>query len=126
MFSLLGIIDGAIKLATGIFTKKMDVDLEKYKVKGQVDVEALRQDTEIIKARAELAQATKDDNTTKWGKRLFVYPVGVWFALVVYVSCFMHHPWFKDYVWEIAALPKNLDYITYAIIAYLFVTAWKK
>lgn len=103
--------------------KKQDVVLEKYKVDGVVKVDLIRQDTEVVKARVDLAKAMKDDPATRWGKRFFIYPVGVWFAAIVYY-CILH-PYFPQ-ILPVLALPPQLDYIPYAVIAYLFVTAWKK
>lgn len=111
---------------TSYTNKKMDTNLEKYRVDGQVNTEAMKQDTAIIQARTELAIVMKDDPVNKWGRRLLIYPTGIWFSLITYRSCFMEHPWLSEYTWTIKAMPSNLDYIPYAVVAYLLVTAWKK
>jgi len=119
------IVSGVISPLAQAYNKAQDVSLEKYRVDGTVNVEAMRQDTEIIRARVDLAKAMKDDPTTRWGRRLFIYPVGIWFALIVYDSAFRGLlP--SELTWRVLALPGNLDYIPYAIVAYLFVSAWKK
>lgn len=126
MFSFLSLIPFVGKLfdsVTAYLNKKQDVALEKYKVDGTVNVELMQQDTAVIQARVDLAKVMKDDVTTKWGHRLFIYPTGAWYTGIV-VYCFLH-PYFPN-VLPILALPGQLDYIPYAIIAYLFVTAWKK
>lgn len=115
------------QIFTGVFTwlnKREDVTLEKYKIDGKVDVEAMRQDTAIIAVRARLAEAMKDDPAGKYGRWLFIVPTGVYFTLVVYDSCFRMA--FEGYTWRILALPQSVEYIPYAVVAYLFVTAWKK
>lgn len=117
-------IKAALDLIGSIINKAQDVSLEKYKVNGTVNVEAMRTDLSIIQARAEVAKATYDDPVNRWGRRLFIYPVGLWFTLIILDSCFRNL--LPDYTWRILALPPNLDYIPYAVIAYLFVTAWKK
>lgn len=121
--SLIPIVGKAFDAWSAHDQKKQDVVLEKYKVDGSVNVELMRQDTEVIKARADLAKVMKDDPTTRWGHRLFIYPVGVWFSAIV--SYCILHPYFPN-ILPVLALPKQLDYVPYAVIAYLFVTAWKK
>lgn len=117
IFSLLSFLPNLI---TGLFTwlnKKEDTILEKYKVDGKVDVE-------VIKARAILTAAMKDDPASKFGRWFFIVPTGLYFSLIVYDSCFRSI--FEDYTWRILALPQSVEYVPYAVIAYLFVTAWKK
>lgn len=126
MFSFLSaipIIGKVIDALAAYAAKKQDVALEKYKVDGTVNVQAMQEDTRIIQARVDLAKVMKDDSTTKWGHRLFIYPVGVWFTLIVAYCIF--HPYFGWFL-PVLALPNNLLYIPYAVIAYLFATAWKK
>jgi hypothetical protein len=116
---------GLVKEGLAFLNKKQDVALEKYKVDGQVNVSAMVQDTEIIKARAALAAALKDDPVVRWGRRFFIYPIGVWFTLICYDSAFRRLlP--AGWTWEVLALPQNLNYIPYAVVAFLFVSAWKK
>lgn len=123
LLGLVPFVGKALDAWSAYANKKQDVALEKYKVDGTVNVQAIQADTEIIKARASLAAAMKDDPVNKWGRRFFIYPVGVWFTLIVGDSIF--HKAF-NYTYRVEALPTNLDYIPYAIVAYLFVSAWKK
>lgn len=127
MFSWLSAIPLVGKIldtATAWFTKAKDTELGKYTIDGTVNVEAMRQDTEIIRARVDLAKVMKDDPATKAGHWLIILPVGLWFTSIVYYSMF--HTLIPDWTWVILALPHNLEYIPYAVIAYLFVTAWKR
>lgn len=110
---------------TNYTNKKMDSAVEKYKVDGTVDVEAMRQDTEIIKARTNLAIEMKGDPASKLGRYFFIFPTGIWFSLITYRSIMQDSPW-AEYSWVIKAYPGNLEYIPYAVIAYLFVTSFKK
>ncbi len=124
LLSLLPGIGDVAKGVTDYLNKKQDTALEKYKVDGVVNTEAMRQDTEVIKARADLAKATAGDPVNRWGRRLFVYPTGVWYTVILYDSTF--RALLPDWAtWRPLAIPSNLDYIPYAIIAYLFVTAWR-
>lgn len=108
------------------FTRRVDADVEKYKVKGEIDKEALRQDTEIIKARADLAKARSDSTTDAVGRALLIYPVGIWFSLIIFDSIFRMNSFMSQFTWRILDLPKGLQYIPYAAVAYLLVTNWKQ
>ena len=103
--------------------KKQDVVLEKYKVDGTVNAELIRSDVEVIKARVDLAKARSNDTVDRWGRRLLIYPTGVWFSAIV-GYCLLH-PYFPG-ILSVLALPPNLEYIPYAVVAYLLVTAFKK
>lgn len=119
-----GLGEGIFTPLASIFNKKTDASIEKYKVDGQLNLEAMKQDTQIIQARADLAKAMKDDPTTKAGRMFFVYPVGIWFGLII-GYCIVQ-PYFPGYIKPVLAIPGNLEYIPYAVVAYLFVSAWKK
>jgi hypothetical protein len=123
LLSLIPFVGKAVDAWAAHDQKKQDVVLEKYKVDGTVNVEVMRQDTEVIKARATLAAVMKDDPVNRWGRRFFIYPIGTWFAAIVYYCIF--HPYFPE-ILPVLALPTQLDYIPYAVVAYLFVSAWKK
>jgi hypothetical protein len=104
--------------------KREDTALGKYKVDGEVSVEAMKTDIEVIKARTALAEALKDDPTMKWGRRLFIYPTGVWYTSII-IYCVFHNR-LPDYTWKILALPPSIEYIPAAVVAFLLVTAWRK
>lgn len=122
--SFIPILGKVFDVASAYLSKKQDVDLEKYKVKGAVDTEAMRQDTEIIKARTELAIATKEDPVNRWGRRLLVYPVGAWVAAISYYCIF--HNLIPSYTWVILDYPSGLSYLPLAVVGYLLVTVIKK
>src|SRR5688572_8293673 len=124
--SAIPIVGKAFDAVSSYYNKKQDVDLEKYKVKGQIDIASVNADVAIIQARAELAKAMKDDPVNKWGRRLVLYPTGLWYALIVWDSVARNNSLLEAYRWEILALPSNLDYIPYAVIAYLFVTSFRR
>lgn len=122
ILSLANLLPNIISGVFGYLNKKEDSSLEKYRVDGVVNVEAMRQDTAIIQARAELAKAMKDDPSTKIGRWLIIIPTGLWYSAII-VYCIFHNA-FPEYTWQILALPPNLNYIPYAVVAYLLVTAW--
>ncbi len=117
-------IAGIINVIGKFLTKSQDVDLEKYKVDGQVDIVAMQTDTAIIKARADLIKAMKDDPATKAGRWFFIVPTGIYFTLIIYDSCFRDV--FPDQTWRILALPDHIQYIPYAVVAYLFALAFNR
>jgi hypothetical protein len=118
MWTILKTVLGFIPAVFEYLNKKQDIDLEKYKVDGTVDVS-------IIQAQAQLQAVLKDDPVLRWGRRFFIYPVGVWWTLVVYDSCFREL--LPDWMtWRVLALPPNLEYIVYAITGFLFLHAWRK
>lgn len=107
------------------FNKKQEVDLEKYKVKGNIDIEAMKQDTAIIQARVDLAKVMKGDPATNLGRLLILAPVGIYMSVQFYYLAFWNL--LPDYlVWEPLDIPDKLQYIPYAAIAYLFATSFKR
>lgn len=113
------VVGKAFDAFTSYTNKKMDTELEKVRVNGQVDVS-------VIEARAKLAAELKEDPTIKWGRRLLIYPTGVWYALITWRSIAMENPTLEPYSWVIKSLPPSLDYIPYAVVAFCLVTAWRK
>lgn len=113
----------AMDAFTNYTNKKMDTNLEKYRVDGQVNTEAMKQDTEIIKARTELAIVMKDDPVNRWGRRLFIYPTGLFYCGVIWDSTGFLRAFYHLGMLE---LPGWMAYMPHAVIAYLFITAWKK
>lgn len=116
-------IGKAMDAFTNYTNKKMDTNLEKYRVDGTVNVETMRQDTEIIKARTELAIVMKDDPATKIGRWFFIVPTGLFYCGVVWDSTGVLRHWFPLGMLE---LPGWMQYMPHAVVAYLLVTAWKK
>lgn len=105
--------------------KREDTELEKYKVKGEVDKEALKQDTEIIKARADLAKARSDSKTDSVGRALLVWPTGIWFSFIVYHTLLVKNSFWGQFAWEIPDLPPSVQYVPLAVVGYLLATNWK-
>lgn len=108
---------------TNFTNKKMDTALEKYKEDGTVNIEAMKQDTAIIQARTNLAIVMKDDPATKYGRWFFIVPTGLFYIGVIWDSTGLLRDFHKLNMLE---LPVWMQYMPYAVIAYLFVSAWKK
>lgn len=118
ILDILNIVPSIIDLGKTWINKKADVELEKYKVNGVFDVT-------LIQARAAVAAARAADTVDRWGRRLIVYPTGVWYTLIVADSCFRNAlP--ADWTWRILALPPDLAYIPYAVVGYLLLSVAKR
>ena len=111
------VIAGVLSPLSSWLNKREHVSLEKYKVDGKVDVEAVKAAVEALKARRDLHM----EYSKYIGFRVVMYgfmvPLAVWWnAIIAY--CILH-PWFPW--WEkVLALPDNLQYISAGIIAFLF------
>lgn len=118
---LLNLIPNILGLGKDLFAylnKKQDVDLEKYKVDGQLDITT-------VQARGMVAAARAADTVDRWGRRLIIYPTGIWYALIVYDSVF--RKLLPDaFTWRILDLPPGLQYIPYAVVGYLLITVVKR
>lgn len=118
------LIQNGMSFVKDVFVKKIDADVEKYRVKGQIDVKAIEADTAIIQARAKLAEAMKDDPGTQVARFWIMVPASIYFGITFYYHAFANLlP--SVFVWKPIELPSSLDYVVYGIIAYLFVTAWR-
>lgn len=122
--SAIPVVGKAIDAFTAYFNKRQDVDLEKYKVKGNIDIKAIEADVAIIQARAKLAEAMKDDPGTKVARVWIMIPASVYFGISFYYHAFVDLlP--GVFIWKPMELPASLEYVVYGIIGYLFVTAWR-
>lgn len=122
--SAIPVVGKAIDAITAYFNKKQDVDLEKYRVKGNIDIKAVEADVAIIQARAKLAEAIKDDPATKVARFWVMLPASVYFGVTFYYLTFKNLlP--PAFIWQPIELPPSLNYVVYGIIGYLFVTAWR-
>lgn len=113
-----GFTEGLVAPITALLTKKEEVKLEKYRVDGNYDVEALKRDLEATKVFVELQKTNREDPTIRWGRLLFIIPTGIWYSAIVWY-CILRKP-FLDDSWQVLALPPNLEYIPLAVIALLF------
>lgn len=106
---ILGVV---IKPITDLFAKKLDVDLEKYRVDGKLDEARLQ-----ASMTAWANMTTLGDRGMRW---LFVYPLGAWWTAII-IDC-IGRPFFK-WEWHVLALPETLMPWAAGIIAFLFLTS---
>ncbi len=117
------VVGKVVDAFTNYTNKRMDTDLEKYRVKGSIDVEAMKQDTEVIKARTNMVQAMKDDPATKSGRYYFIHGTGIYYIATLWDSFTFTRQLFTIGVLE---LPKWMQYMPYAVIVYLFAVSLKE
>jgi hypothetical protein len=110
---LLGLIPGIGKIADAFgayYSKKLDVDIEKYKVNGKIDEVRLQ---EAVKA---MSGATVGDRAMRW---LFAYPLGIWWTVALLNSGG------RDYFgwhWSVHSFPL-LETWGWIIVGFLFVAS---
>lgn len=109
------VVGKVVDAFTNYTNKKMDTEVEKLKVNGQVDLG-------VIQARTQLAEVMKDDPATKWGRWFFIIPTGVFYTMTIWDSTKLARSFF---VFGTLEIPAWMQYMPYAVVAYLFVTAWR-
>lgn len=107
-----GVVSPITGMVTAIFTKKEDTKVAEGK-----------QDVQIIESRNRLLETIHGDPAIATGFYLFIVPSGVHYALVIYDSCFRNL--IPDYTWRVLEIPGNMQYIPYAVVAFLFGLAWR-
>lgn len=126
MFSLLSVLPIVGPIIQGIvdaFGKHEDVTLQRQidanKTALGKQVSTDQTDVAIIQARSNVAIAFKDDLGVRLIRDLVMFPVSAWTA------CYYYTITFPDYSWHVATPPDAMQYIPYAVIAFLFATAYR-
>lgn len=127
ILSVIPVIGPIVQGVVDLFKQRADVDLQKTldanKTALGKSTDANKTDVAVLQTRLALALATKDDLGPKLMKDIIMYPVAVWTLLYYYSLTFKGL--IPDHVWEIGVPPESMQYIPYAVIAYLFVTAYR-
>jgi hypothetical protein len=112
-----GISEGVVGPLFSWLNKKEDVSLEKFKVNGVVDVEAVKGHVEALKLRRDVLLEAMKYKGVRFFQYAFMWPLAVWFNLVV-LSCIMK-PIYPT--WPVVhALPGRGDEILMIVIVFLF------
>jgi hypothetical protein len=126
MFSFLSVIPIVGPIIQGvvdIFNKKSDVDLQKTLSANLTALEKQKDlskaDVAIIQARTQIALAHKDDLGARLVRDLIMFPVGVHTCLYYWNLSF------PMYGWGVTEPTQAMQYIPYAVIAWLFVTSYR-
>lgn len=100
------------------------VDLGKTWITKKEDtkVELGRQDVSVVQSRNTLLGQIHKDPAIAFGWYAFIVPTALWYAAIV-LYCLVH-PWYP--AWKtVLALPPNIEYIPWAVVAFLFGLSWK-
>lgn len=126
MFSLLSVIPilgPIIQGVVDVFNKQADISLQKQADTNKTELGKLQDknktDVAVIQTRAQVAVAFKDDLGVRLIRDIVMFPVASWTGFYYY------HLMFPQWSWEVLAPPENLQYLSYAVFGFLFVTAWR-
>lgn len=112
------IIDGIVSIVKG----QQDTTVEKYQEDTKRIGTETTADVSVIQARAQVAIAMKDDIGTRLCKDLVMFFGSLHTGFLFWDHIFAAHP---SFVFGVTEMGPTLQYIPYAIIAYLFVTAYR-
>lgn len=126
MFSLLSVIPILGPIIQGIvdavskhedITLQRQVDTNKTALGKQADEN--KTDVAVIQSRAQVAIAFKDDLGVRLIRDLVMFPIALWSGAYFYTLTV------PTYSWHMELPPTTMQYIPYAVIAFLFATAYK-
>jgi len=111
MLGFLPIIGPIIQGIIGIFTKKMDTDVEKARITRTSDVEEAKVSAEIIKT-------TQDDIALRFMRDVMCFPIVIWTTLVSWDTIVaLRYP---ELMFHVAGFDKtSVPYLPYAVIVFL-------
>jgi hypothetical protein len=115
-----GLSEGVLSPLFSWLNKKEDVTLEKFKVNGQVDMSLVEAYKVQLQARKEVLLATQNHASGRFMQYLFVYPLGFWFASIVFYCIF--HPYFPE-IKPVLDLPPVLKEWGGYIVGFLFLVS---
>lgn len=111
------IIDGIVSIWKGYQNQA----IVKYRVDGTVDIEAM-------KASADIIAQTKDNIWTNIVRDIIMIPVAIWMGFIAWDNIVVYV--YPDLFWKVSAYPPGMEYLPYAVVAYLFgtagITIWKR
>lgn len=115
-----GFSEGLLSPLFSWLNKKEDVNLEKFKVNGQVDIAALSSHVEAMKIRREVLIEAMKYRGIRFFQYAFMAPTAIWFNYVV-AYCILH-PYFPQ-IKQALNPPGQLDTILAAVIGLLFLAS---
>lgn len=98
-------------------TLQKQVDVNKTALGKQQDEN--KTDVSVIQTRAQVAIAFKDDPGVRLIRDLVMFPISVWSGAYFYTLTVPQYSWHMD------VPPPSMQYIPYAVIAFLFATAYR-
>ena len=109
------IIRSLIEGGVSAYNKSQDVSLKKQQSTDQTDLD-------VIKARAQVSIAEENIGNCIM-RDMFMFFTAIWYSAIVWDKIFDKN--YNFLVIGVSELPTSISYIPYAVIAYLFVTAWR-
>lgn len=104
ILSGLSIFSGVTSTVFGYLTKKADINLEKYKVDGQVDQVLVQADIQLMASQRDIILAQNQFRGYRYLHYLFGYPLGIYWTLVLFTMITEKMPGFERYSWDIHML----------------------
>lgn len=121
--SLITAIPGLLGKGFDYFSKKADIGLEKYRIDGVFNIEAMKQDVEVKKIQAQLNAVYDTHVFDRIARYLFEIPTGLWYTAII-IDCIAQKIF--GWHWDVLALPDQVAFIPYVIIGFLFLYRIKK
>lgn len=123
ILSWLPIIGPIFQTIADAWSKHEDVTLKKQQDINLTSLEKQRDisrtDLGVIQTRAQVVTAFKDDLGVRLIRDLVMFPIAVWTGGYFYMLTF------PQYSWAVNTPPDAMQYIPYAVIAFLFATAYR-
>jgi hypothetical protein len=107
--------------------KKLDVDLEKYKVDGKVDEALVDASIKLGQAQINLNGNRDQYKGDRYLRYLFGYPTGLWYAAIVFDSIGQK---IFNWKWDVLALPEPAStwagWIVFGLFGISAIKHWTK
>lgn len=124
MFSFLSVIPIVGPIVQGVvdvFNKQADISLQKQVDANKTELGKLQDknktDVAVIQSRAAVAVAFKDDLGVRLLRDIVMFTPAVW------TGCYFYNLIYPT--WTVGMPPESMQYIPYAIIAFLFATSYR-
>lgn len=97
----LSAVGGIASTVFGYLSKKADINLEKYKVDGQVDQVLVQADIQLMASQRDIILAQNQYRGYRYLHYLFGYPLGIYFSLILFTKLTANMPYMKQFSWDI-------------------------
>lgn len=104
ILSGLSIFNGVASTVFGYLTKKADINLEKYKVDGQVDQVLVQADIKLMESQRDIILAQNQFRGYRYLHYLFGYPLGIYWTLILFTMITEKMPGYQWLSWDINML----------------------
>lgn len=122
ILSGLGLLSGVATTVFGYFSKKADINLEKYKVDGQIDQSLVQADIKLIEAQKELQTSQNSYGGYRYLHYCFGYPLAIYYMACLFDAITEKIPGMEN-TWDVMAMNQTLSQWSGWIIGGLFLHA---